>query len=396
MDRFRGKVGRPSPSPRTRRDLTLTGATTTIAAPAAPPAFLVAALTDVGRVRGNNEDHVLTERLVIPSGAWWLWVVADGVGGGPRGEIASELAVRTVRDAIAAGGTTEPGEALADAFRLANARVYAAAAREDPDGRRMATTLVAALVEESTGRAYVANVGDSRAYLLAPDGIRRISEDHSLVAMRVAAGMLSEAEAAVDASRNVLVRGIGSEDAVTVDLFGPRVLAPGERILLCSDGLHGLVDDQTIERIARATPTPSLPRALVDAANAAGGRDNISVVVGEALAPVPPADRSSARLTPRPMPRQGRKPPRLAIAAGITAVAMLVVVAVGALGAGLSGGGPPSSAVGLPSLRASPSVSPAASSTRGAASPSASEFTSAASAGASVVPTQIPATSRTR
>ncbi len=250
----------------------------------------VALATDVGRVRHHNEDYALAERVPGPGGTWSLWLVADGVGGGPQGERASLLAVETVVDYLTASQWVDPAAALTEGFALANHRVHTLASLQDAEAlSTMATTLVAALVDEASATAYVANVGDSRAYLYARGQLTRVTQDHSLISERLASGELTEAEARLVAGHNVLTRGIGSDATVAVDVFGPRVLRPGERLLLCSDGLHGMIDDGDIARLVGGASLQEVPALLVAAANDAGGRDNVTALIGGLPAAVPAA-----------------------------------------------------------------------------------------------------------
>jgi serine/threonine protein phosphatase PrpC len=261
----------------------------------------VATATDVGRVRRKNEDFVAAVRVSSADGREFaLWLVADGVGGGPQGDVASRTAVEAAIEFLRDQTWNDPVDALREAFIAANSRVYGITGTGEA-----ATTLVAALVADSavapepgavptgagavapepgadpTGAAaWVANVGDSRAYLIADGKARPVTTDHSLVAARVAAGLITDAEARVAPDRNVVTRAIGSEPGVHVDIFGVRPLLPGERLLLCSDGIHGMIEDAAIARIASGADPSEIPRRLVDAANQAGGRDNATALVG--------------------------------------------------------------------------------------------------------------------
>jgi protein phosphatase len=145
---------------------------------------------------------------------------------------------------------------------------------------RMGTTMVAAFIDLATSAVWIANVGDSRAYLLSGGEIRQVTEDHSMVAEQVAAGLMDEEQATHAPHQNVITRAVGIEPVVMVDVFGPRCLEPGELLLLSSDGLHRDVSDEEIREIACTTLFAALAGALVDAALARGGRDNITVVVG--------------------------------------------------------------------------------------------------------------------
>jgi len=254
-----------------------------------PPSvtFAVGHRTDVGRERSLNEDSLLTLDMAVvfrsvgvPVG---LFAVADGMGGHQAGDVASRVAIGAVAR-LAVGEVLTPaaaGEELPDArewlavaIEAANQAVYE---RRKAAGTDMGTTLVMALVVGDT--ATIANVGDSRAYLLGQDGIAQLTTDHSLVERLVATGQITREEAAVHPQKNVIYRVIGDRPQVEVDLFERR-LAPGEALLLCSDGLSGMVPDEQIWQIWRTSTSPQEAcDRLVEAANEAGGEDNITAVL---------------------------------------------------------------------------------------------------------------------
>jgi protein phosphatase len=251
--------------------------------------------TDRGRVRSGseNEDDTLIMDLKDEAGEvrTALYAVADGMGGHEKGEIASRAATRSVERALetspffqSAGyhaGTysdRDVAEVLRSAVMVANREVYALKMDQQTN---MGTTMVLALVTRS--KAYVANVGDSRAYLLRGDDIHQITEDHSLVERMVASGQITQAEARLHPQRNLVFRSLGTEPNVEVDLF-VEPLQTGDRLLLCSDGLTNMLPDDRVAYIVGREPDPeSACRALVRAANEAGGKDNISVVLAEVL-----------------------------------------------------------------------------------------------------------------
>ena len=237
--------------------------------------------TDIGLVRGKNEDYFGAVRVAAADGRpFALWLVADGVGGGPQGELASRTAVESAVGFFSRGSWSDPADALREAFTAANRRVY------DITGTGAAsTTLVAALVSESDARVWVANVGDSRAYLIVGGQALQITIDHSLVAARVSAGQITPAQARTAPDRNVVTRAIGSEIQVRVDIFGPRQLHTADRLLLCTDGVHGMIDDNVIGRLARGPDLALVAARLVNAANAAGGADNATALVGGPAGP---------------------------------------------------------------------------------------------------------------
>jgi len=228
--------------------------------------FRWGAATDVGRVRTNNEDSLITSDH--------LFAVADGMGGHQGGEVASDLAVHTLEAMF-----TEPTtEGLLEAARSANDAVLERAST-DSDLHGMGTTLVAiAPMDGHEGVVWV-NVGDSRLYLLRGGDLTQISEDHSLVQEAVRAGELSPEEAQTHPQRNIVTRALGIDPDVTID--GDSIdSVSGDRYLLCSDGLYDYVDDARIAATLRRIDDPSeTSRELVRLANEAGGRDNITVII---------------------------------------------------------------------------------------------------------------------
>jgi PPM family protein phosphatase len=246
--------------------------------------------TDIGKVREGNEDSFLVEPP--------LYAVADGMGGHRGGEVASHLALETV-EALAREGK----DTLADQVRAANRAVYEAAQR-DRAVTGMGTTLTAARIVD--GAAHLAHVGDSRAYLQRGGSMRLLTEDHTLVNRMVKAGEITSEEATVHPHRNVLTRSVGTEPEVQVDVE-EVALMDGDRLLLCSDGLFGMVNEDQIQAILEAEPDPQKTAdRLVRAANRAGGVDNITVVIldahgdgGEVVGPVPTASAGGRRAVGR-------------------------------------------------------------------------------------------------
>jgi protein phosphatase len=249
------------------------------------PGFDAWAATDIGRVRSVNQDQALVGHVSLGSGRYVVGLVADGMGGGSKGEDASRIAAETLMLSLAGSDPVDPREALVRGIGAAHVAVVGAAAGFGFTGGTFGTTLVCALVEEATSRATIANVGDSRAYVISAGGVRRVTRDHSIVAERLAARRISEQEAREAADRSVLTRAVGAPGTFRVDVFGPRDLLAGDRLVLCSDGLHGMLDEDQIGSIAAASPRSELASALVQAANQHGGEDNISVVVLVAAAP---------------------------------------------------------------------------------------------------------------
>jgi protein phosphatase len=233
-------------------------------------------LSDIGQVREANEDHCL---LDLDLG---LLLVCDGMGGHVGGATASRTAARAFRDALRV--RAEGGLLARRGARLAVGQAASSAsiavfdkAEANPALQGMGTTLTALLV--LNGIAHVAHVGDSRAYLIRGGRMRQLTEDHSLVQEQVRAGLLSENEARHSRLRNVITRSVGFNREVEVDLlsFPTR---PGDTFLLCSDGLTGVVDETTLAEIIDTTFLAKAVHILIDLANAMGGDDNITVVLG--------------------------------------------------------------------------------------------------------------------
>jgi serine/threonine protein phosphatase PrpC len=224
--------------------------------------------TDVGRGRPENEDSI----LVDPEDG--LYAVADGMGGHRAGEVASATAIEALKAAFLGG---QPVDA---AVAAANAAVFAKAA-EDAALRGMGTTLTAVALRDST--ALLGHVGDSRAYLMRDGAVTQVTDDHSLVEQLVREGRLTPEEAQKHPQRAIITRALGIDANVEVDTY--RVdLRAGDRILICSDGLTNMLSDETIAGTLRRHPDPQQAAdTLVDMANQAGGDDNITVVILDAL-----------------------------------------------------------------------------------------------------------------
>ena len=226
------------------------------------------AVESIAGQRPYQEDSVLAETL--PDGRT-LIAVADGMGGHAAGEVASALALETLKETV---GERHP---LGDAFRLANERVHKKAA--EPGKLGMGTTLVAVLVDGA--EFSVANVGDSRAYLVSAQGIRRLTEDHSFVVEAMKRGQ-SEAEAMATPWKDALTRSIGTEAEVKADVSGPHPVQDDSAILVCSDGLYKTLSDNEIrELFVRSGGAQGAAQSLVSAALDAGSDDNISVAIVE-------------------------------------------------------------------------------------------------------------------
>jgi protein phosphatase len=244
--------------------------------------------TDVGRLRESNEDS-----LLVLEGVWnnrsvsrpvGLYVVADGIGGNEGGEIASGMLVsglaRRAAELLPGLLVDEPrfdGRTwLAGAIQSVNEEIFEWAREAGYD---FGTTVVAVLLRGE--QALIAHVGDSRVYLINASRIEQLTVDHSLVESLVIANQISREEARAHPNANVIYRTVGDQANVAVDLRVARLM-PGDRLLLCSDGLSGMITDETIHQLVMNAPSPQPAcDALVDAANAAGGEDNCTVILVE-------------------------------------------------------------------------------------------------------------------
>jgi serine/threonine protein phosphatase PrpC len=228
-----------------------------------PPRLVIAehaAASDQGRRRSQNEDAVLVRPPVF--------AVADGMGGAPAGDLASEVAVSALWDATA--------ETLADRATAAHRRILALAA-EDPDRLGMGSTLTAAAL--GAGGVRIVHVGDSRAYRLRDGVLDQLTQDHALAAELAAAGTIDQERAARHPARSAVTRALGQEEGFCVDVLDEEARA-GDVYVLCSDGLTRMVGDEELAAIIGAAATLSVAaRNLVAAANEHGGRDNVSVAL---------------------------------------------------------------------------------------------------------------------
>jgi protein phosphatase len=243
--------------------------------------------TDVGRGRPENEDS----HLVDPEDG--LYAVADGMGGHRAGEVASATAIDALKAAYLGG------QRLDEAVVAANAAVFARAA-DDAALRGMGTTLTAIALQDST--ALLGHVGDSRAYLMREGAVTQVTEDHSLVEQLVREGRLTPEEAQNHPQRAIITRALGVDPDVQVDTY--RIdLKPGDRLLICSDGLTNMLSDDTIAQTLRRHADPQQAAdTLVDMANQAGGDDNITVVLVDALSEGGEASTATAVAAAEPEP----------------------------------------------------------------------------------------------
>jgi protein phosphatase len=255
-----------------------------------PLTIELSAAVDPGRARSNNEDSVALDNDVS------LAVLADGMGGYNAGEVASNMATsfirtelgRWLREAHAHASDAEIRRAMDICVDNANRAIFNAA-NSNPQYAGMGTTLVVAVFRES--RLLVGHVGDSRAYRLRGGRLQQITRDHSLLQEQIDAGLITPEQAAFSANKNLVTRAVGVEDTVLLETHQHDV-QPGDLYLLCSDGLSDMLDDASIGQLLLAHDAlPAACQALIAAANEAGGKDNISVVLVRASGGASPANR---------------------------------------------------------------------------------------------------------
>jgi protein phosphatase len=238
-------------------------------------------VTDIGQVRATNQDSISL------SNENRLYIVADGMGGHAGGEIASELAIHSIPDFLIQHNKLlefnssrehpdpQVKAILADAVNYASTKIYERAL-EEPVYQGMGTTVT--MIRFVDNVLYTAHVGDSRMYLFREGFLYQITQDHSLVSEQVRAGIITEEEAASHHLRNVITRSVGYQEEEYVDTYFCK-LENNDRILICSDGLHGKLTDIEISRILGKQTVAEAPGLLIEEANFKGGEDNISVIV---------------------------------------------------------------------------------------------------------------------
>ena len=244
-------------------------------------------VTDTGRARTNNEDSVAVDEQA------GLAVLADGMGGYNAGEVASGMATAFIKSELGRWLTEASINATDSDVRRAmdicvdNAnRAIFNAANSNPQYAGMGTTLVAAVLRD--GRLLMGHIGDSRGYRWRQGKLQQITRDHSLLQEQIDAGLITPEQAAFSANKNLVTRAVGVEDTVLLETHLHDVL-PGDVFLLCSDGLSDMLDDERIASVLRLHDSlPDAGNALVAAANDAGGKDNIAVVLARALGAMSP------------------------------------------------------------------------------------------------------------
>jgi len=244
------------------------------------PGIELANLTDTGMVREQNEDYYCyaepdEDQLFRTKGR--LVVVADGMGGHIGGQIASGLAVDTLRRTYLEDPSDDPRDGLVAGFRNAHAAIHDYV-REHPELKSMGTTCTAAVVRDY--QLFYGHIGDTRLYQVHNGAISQVTRDHSMVNRLVEEGKLTPEEAAVHPDRNVLTAALGMQKQPEADFSeAPLQLWPGDSILVCSDGLHGLVADEEMGHLANTATPRDACRTLVEMAKQRGGHDNITVQI---------------------------------------------------------------------------------------------------------------------
>ncbi len=246
-------------------------------------------ITDIGRKRQRNEDSYLVNDKLR------LYIVADGMGGHAGGEFASKIAVSTVEEIITGDDRSKSGvpahtfldndeqtegddleqDRLRDAILRAG-NMIARRATEDPELRGMGTTATVMFFMQD--KAYIAHVGDSRAYCVRSGKITQITEDHSLVHEQLKSGLITEEEARTHQLKNIITRSVGVQEEVEIDTVVWKA-QPGDTYLLCSDGLSNMVGDQEMQDVINRLELEPAARELIDLANEAGGEDNITLIL---------------------------------------------------------------------------------------------------------------------
>lgn len=232
--------------------------------------------TNKGLMRENNEDNLIVEE----SDRYNLYAVADGMGGHKAGEVASSIAIDTIRDYFKKSSRKEDFKApsfIIESIEAANGRIREEALNKD-ECSGMGTTITMAVVDLSLNTAYIANVGDSRAYIIKNDEIIQITEDHTYVNELLKDGKITPEEAKHHPKRNVITRAVGSEEYVQADIFEIE-LFDNDVILLCTDGLTTHLSDEKILNTIKEYGCPESVQILIKLANDNGGTDNITIII---------------------------------------------------------------------------------------------------------------------
>lgn len=233
-------------------------------------------MTDVGRMRKNNQDYMYIRNDAVGS-LPNIYIVADGMGGHKAGEVASKGAVETIVKTVEKSGLSDPVSIMEEAVTAANTQILEMS-RDNPEYEGMGTTLVVTTIYEND--FYVANIGDSRLYVVGED-IHQITRDHSYVEEMISRGEIDKDKARTHEKKNVITRAVGVESGTYADFFQVKY-KKGDKILMCSDGLSNMIKDENLKAIIKKDiPLKDIVDELVYTANHNGGADNITAVVVE-------------------------------------------------------------------------------------------------------------------
>lgn len=238
--------------------------------------LIVGAATDAGTVRERNEDLVYHAQIDAGPDAANIFIlaVADGMGGYDRGDVASRMAIEALKERLEALDTDDTALVLRQAYRRANEQIYEGGSAHGEENM-MGTTLVSALVRGTD--LTVANVGDSRAYLVRAGAMTQVTEDHSLIAEQVRMGVISEEEARASQHRNIITRALGHRPRVDVDIY-ELTLLPEDRLLLSTDGVHDFLEEDEIQDTLVQLEPDEAPQRLIQRALENGSTDNLTAL----------------------------------------------------------------------------------------------------------------------
>lgn len=267
-------------------------------AAAAAPTVIASVQTDPGCVREANEDsgrHINPNDAEVRSSKGTLTIVADGMGGHASGEVASQMAVELISEYYYADNSLTPADALRNAIELANREIHTTSlSAEEYYG--MGTTVIALVLQENT--AFSAHVGDSRLYRFRGRGLEMLTIDHSQVMEMVRHGIITMEQARNHDDKNVILRAVGTQEEVEVEVSEAFAFETGDTFLLCSDGLNDMLDDEEIAQIlANETDIHSACEQLIAAAKESGGHDNITTGIVRIAAPDNTETGGSVRIT---------------------------------------------------------------------------------------------------
>ena len=243
--------------------------------------FNTYAISDIGKIREKNEDACMESCFVSSEGKEvLLMVVADGMGGHKAGDVASNEVINVFKDKIENGSFVNSEILLEDSIYQANRKILDISSTEE-NMKGMGTTCTAMVITDK--KSFVAHVGDSRAYLIRKNYITRLTTDHTVAEQMVSNGMMSEKEAETSPKKNILMRALGINPDLKVDIPPPLKIKDGDIFLLCSDGLIEYLSEEELLEISSRDAPDSACRKMVDLANSRGGKDNITVIITKAV-----------------------------------------------------------------------------------------------------------------